>query len=214
MHNLEWIHAAYIRDGYISYRTRTLFTSLLLLSRVLYTCLLSLVCHCSVLVVICTYVGLFVSIRRTRGQTPLANPNDMDFVLRFFFIVLTNIVSPSSARTYSEIYSPHVILYQQMCWAPVYVLRLLVLLKYPVPGKSESCSCWFFCQIEIDFWILLQMKFLFGWLCSLCRSTPPSIRFFTPSQRRNSGVYSPSCLRPRELGTPTTAAVSIRRPSS
>ena len=66
----------------------------------------------SVFVVICTYMGLFVSIKRTRGQTPLANPNDMDFVLRFFFIVLTNI----------------------MCWAPVYVLRLLVLLKYPVPG--------------------------------------------------------------------------------
>lgn len=68
-------------------------------------------------VVICTYLGLFVSIKHTRGQTPLANPNDkeMDFVLRFFFIVLTNI----------------------MCWAPVYVLRLLVLLKYPVPG-------WFF----------------------------------------------------------------------
>lgn len=146
--NSRCIHTGWL---YISYRTRTLFTSLLLLSRVLYTCLLSLVCHCSVLVVICTYVGLFVSIRRTRGQTPLANPNDMDFVLRFFFIVLTNIVSPSSARTYSEIYSPHVILYRQMCWAPVYVLRLLVLLKYPVPGKSESCSCWFFCQIEIDF---------------------------------------------------------------
>ncbi|XP_046639013.1 relaxin receptor 2-like [Daphnia pulicaria] len=70
-----------------------------------------------VLVVICTYVGLFVSIRRTRGQTPLANPNDMDFVLRFFFIVLTNI----------------------MCWAPVYVLRLLVLLKYPVP---DEVSIW------------------------------------------------------------------------
>lgn len=50
----------------------------------------------SVLVVICTYVGLFVSIRRTRGSTPLANPNDMDFVFRFFFIVLTNIVSSLS----------------------------------------------------------------------------------------------------------------------
>lgn len=55
---------------------------------------------CSVLVVICTYVGLFVSIRRTRGSTPLANPNDMDFVLRFFFIVLTNIVIFKSLNSY------------------------------------------------------------------------------------------------------------------
>jgi len=65
-----------------------------------------------VLVVICTYAGLFISIWHTRRATPLAAV-DMDFVLRFFFIVLTNL----------------------MCWAPVYVLRLLVLFKYPVPGE-------------------------------------------------------------------------------
>ena len=61
--------------------------------------------------VICTYTGLFVSIRHTRCATPLA-VRDMDFALRFFFIVLTNC----------------------LCWAPVYVLRLMVLLKYSVPG--------------------------------------------------------------------------------
>ena len=72
-------------------------------------------------------MGLFVSIKRTRGQTPLANPNDMDFVLRFFFIVLTNI----------------------MCWAPVYVLRLLVLLKYPVPGYCVHQSFAFEILIQV-----------------------------------------------------------------
>ena len=71
----------------------------------------------SVLVVICTYAGLFISIWHTRRATPLAAV-DMDFVLRFFFIVLTNL----------------------MCWAPVYVLRLLVLFKYPVPGELPLSS--------------------------------------------------------------------------
>ena len=66
----------------------------------------------SVLVVVCTYTGLFISIRHTRCATPLAL-RDMDFALRFFFIVLVNC----------------------LCWAPVYVLRLMVLLKYHVPGN-------------------------------------------------------------------------------
>ena len=91
---------------------------------------------------ICTYLGLFVSIRRTRGQTPLANPNDMDFVFRFFFIVLTNI----------------------MCWAPVYVLRLLVLLKYPVPGITLLAIHFLkrrflykdrFCTDEVSIWVVV-----------------------------------------------------------
>ena len=72
---------------------------------------------------ICSYAGLFISIWHTRRATPLAAV-DMDFALRFFFIVLTNL----------------------MCWAPVYVLRLMVLFKYPVPGANNLILSFdFFC---------------------------------------------------------------------
>ncbi|XP_047499260.1 relaxin receptor 1-like [Penaeus chinensis] len=57
-----------------------------------------------VVLILLAYTGMFMSIRLTRGSTPL-NQGDREFALRFFFIVFTDC----------------------LCWTPIIVLRVLAL---------------------------------------------------------------------------------------
>ncbi|KAI4480633.1 hypothetical protein M0804_010186 [Polistes exclamans] len=61
------------------------------------------------------YVGMFASIWRTRHATPLS-AGDMEFALRFFLIVLTDAT----------------------CWAPIIILKILAMMKYPVPAELHA----------------------------------------------------------------------------
>ncbi|XP_043491943.1 relaxin receptor 1-like [Polistes fuscatus] len=61
------------------------------------------------------YVGMFASIWRTRHATPLS-AGDMEFALRFFLIVLTDAT----------------------CWAPIIILNILAMMKYPVPAELHA----------------------------------------------------------------------------
>ncbi|KAI4501344.1 hypothetical protein M0802_003717 [Mischocyttarus mexicanus] len=63
------------------------------------------------------YVGMFASIWRTRHATPLS-AGDMEFALRFFLIVLTDAT----------------------CWAPIIILKILAMMKYPVPESQMSIT--------------------------------------------------------------------------
>lgn len=60
-------------------------------------------------IIIYVYVAMFINIWQTRNSTPLSTI-DSEFVLRFFFIVLTDVV----------------------CWAPIIVLKISAMLKIPV----------------------------------------------------------------------------------
>ncbi|XP_032686679.1 relaxin receptor 1 isoform X2 [Odontomachus brunneus] len=61
------------------------------------------------------YTGMFVSIWRTRHTTPLS-AGDYEFALRFFLIVLTDAA----------------------CWAPIIALKILAMMKYPVPPDLHA----------------------------------------------------------------------------
>lgn len=58
------------------------------------------------------YFGMFLSIWKTRHACSLS-VGDSEFALRFFLIVLTDAA----------------------CWAPIIVLKIRALLKYPIPGE-------------------------------------------------------------------------------
>lgn len=58
------------------------------------------------------YVGMFISIWRTRHNTPLS-VGDSEFALRFFLIVFTDAA----------------------CWAPIIALKIIAIMKYPVARK-------------------------------------------------------------------------------
>ncbi|XP_076045314.1 uncharacterized protein LOC143027721 [Oratosquilla oratoria] len=74
----------------------------------------------SILVIIACYVSLFRNIRGTRLATPLASVGvgvgDMNFALRFFFIVLTDCV----------------------CWLPVMVAKVLALAEVRIPSEVNA----------------------------------------------------------------------------
>lgn len=57
------------------------------------------------------YLGMFISIVRTRRTTPLAVP-DVDVAVRFFFIVLTD----------------------ACCWAPIAIMKGLALARVHISG--------------------------------------------------------------------------------
>ncbi|KAJ8678751.1 hypothetical protein QAD02_014538, partial [Eretmocerus hayati] len=61
------------------------------------------------------YTGMFASIWRTRHATPLS-VLDSEFALRFFLIVLTDAI----------------------CWAPIIILKIMALAKYPVNPDLHS----------------------------------------------------------------------------
>ncbi|KAL2727151.1 relaxin receptor 1 isoform X1 [Vespula squamosa] len=61
------------------------------------------------------YAGMFASVWKTRHATPLS-VGDMEFALRFFLIVLTDAT----------------------CWAPIIVLKILAMMKYPVPAELHA----------------------------------------------------------------------------
>ncbi|XP_014488509.1 PREDICTED: relaxin receptor 1 [Dinoponera quadriceps] len=61
------------------------------------------------------YAGMFASIWRTRHATPLS-AGDSEFALRFFLIVLTDAA----------------------CWAPIIALKILAMMKYPVPPDLHA----------------------------------------------------------------------------
>ncbi|PBC31945.1 Relaxin receptor [Apis cerana cerana] len=61
------------------------------------------------------YFGMFLSIWKTRHACSLS-VGDSEFALRFFLIVLTDAA----------------------CWAPIIVLKIRALLKYPIPGFGLS----------------------------------------------------------------------------
>nr|CAD7438264.1 unnamed protein product [Timema bartmani] len=56
------------------------------------------------------YIGMFASICYTRKNTPITNLGDMEFAVRFFFIVLTD----------------------AGCWAPIIVLKLLAIERFDI----------------------------------------------------------------------------------
>ncbi|KYM83432.1 Relaxin receptor 1 [Atta colombica] len=61
------------------------------------------------------YIAMFTSIWRTRRATPLS-VGDSEFTLRFFLIVLTDAA----------------------CWAPIIALKILAMMKYPVPPDLHA----------------------------------------------------------------------------
>ncbi|XP_011869599.1 PREDICTED: relaxin receptor 1 isoform X2 [Vollenhovia emeryi] len=61
------------------------------------------------------YIAMFASIWRTRRATPLS-VGDSEFALRFFLIVLTDAA----------------------CWAPIIALKILAMMKYPVPPDLHA----------------------------------------------------------------------------
>ncbi|XP_076750979.1 leucine-rich repeat-containing G protein-coupled receptor 3 isoform X3 [Xylocopa sonorina] len=61
------------------------------------------------------YAGMFVSIWKTRHACSLS-VGDSEFVLRFFLIVLTDTA----------------------CWAPIIVLKIRALMKYPIPADLHA----------------------------------------------------------------------------
>ncbi|KYQ51006.1 Relaxin receptor 1 [Trachymyrmex zeteki] len=61
------------------------------------------------------YIAMFTSIWRTRRATPLS-VGDSEFALRFFLIVLTDAA----------------------CWAPIIALKILAMMKYPVPPDLHA----------------------------------------------------------------------------
>ncbi|XP_042881016.1 relaxin receptor 2-like [Penaeus japonicus] len=65
-----------------------------------------------VVLILLAYSGMFLSIRLTRGSTPL-NQGDREFALRFFFIVFTDC----------------------LCWTPIIVLRVLALAGVAISPK-------------------------------------------------------------------------------
>ncbi|XP_063595777.1 relaxin receptor 2-like [Penaeus indicus] len=65
-----------------------------------------------VVLILLAYTGMFLSIRLTRGSTPL-NQGDREFALRFFFIVFTDC----------------------LCWTPIIVLRVLALAGVAISPK-------------------------------------------------------------------------------
>ncbi|CAL4180943.1 unnamed protein product, partial [Meganyctiphanes norvegica] len=58
----------------------------------------------AVIVILMSYLGMFLSIQNTRAATPMCL-GDREFALRFFFIVLTDCI----------------------CWTPIIILRILAL---------------------------------------------------------------------------------------
>ncbi|KYN34437.1 Relaxin receptor 1 [Trachymyrmex septentrionalis] len=61
------------------------------------------------------YIAMFTSIWRTRRATPLS-VGDSEFAFRFFLIVLTDAA----------------------CWAPIIALKILAMMKYPVPPDLHA----------------------------------------------------------------------------
>ncbi|KAG5326923.1 RXFP1 protein, partial [Acromyrmex heyeri] len=61
------------------------------------------------------YIAMFTSIWRTRRATPLS-VGDSEFALRFFLIVLTDAA----------------------CWVPIIALKILAMMKYPVPPDLHA----------------------------------------------------------------------------
>lgn len=64
------------------------------------------------------YTWMFVSIYRTRQATPISSVGDFEFVIRFFFIVLTD----------------------AGCWAPIIVLKLIALNRVHIPGNRSTVT--------------------------------------------------------------------------
>ncbi|XP_068083115.1 relaxin receptor 1 isoform X2 [Anabrus simplex] len=63
------------------------------------------------------YTGMFVSIWRTRHATPISSVKDIEFIVRFFFIILTD----------------------AMCWAPIIALKLLAMGRVHI---SDELYAW------------------------------------------------------------------------
>ncbi|XP_069698671.1 relaxin receptor 2-like isoform X2 [Periplaneta americana] len=66
----------------------------------------------SLLLIAVLYAWMFVSIWRTRHATPISSVGDFEFVIRFFFIVLTD----------------------AGCWAPIFALKLVALSRVHIPA--------------------------------------------------------------------------------
>jgi hypothetical protein len=62
------------------------------------------------------YTWMFVSIWKTRQATPVSSVGDFEFVIRFFFIVLTD----------------------AGCWAPIIILKLIALNRVHIPGECPE----------------------------------------------------------------------------
>lgn len=69
------------------------------------------------------YAGMFASIWKTRHACSLS-VGDSEFALRFFLIVLTDAA----------------------CWAPIIILKIRAMMKYPIPGKLPAVSVTLICS--------------------------------------------------------------------
>ncbi|CAH1267408.1 RXFP2 [Branchiostoma lanceolatum] len=69
----------------------------------------------SLTIILCAYIGMFISIHRTRRsvKSPLSLLSDMSFAKRFFFIVLTD----------------------SMVWIPITVMKFMALTNAPISGS-------------------------------------------------------------------------------
>ncbi|XP_078683343.1 relaxin receptor 1-like [Branchiostoma floridae x Branchiostoma belcheri] len=72
----------------------------------------------SMIVILCAYTGMFISIQRTRRSigSPLSLLSDMSFSKRFFFIVLTD----------------------SLVWLPITVIKFAALLGLPISGSMYA----------------------------------------------------------------------------
>ncbi|XP_019621515.1 PREDICTED: relaxin receptor 1-like [Branchiostoma belcheri] len=72
----------------------------------------------SLTIILCAYIGMFISIHRTRRsvKSPLSLLSDMSFAKRFFFIVLTD----------------------SLVWIPITVLKFLALTNAPISGSMYA----------------------------------------------------------------------------
>lgn len=68
---------------------------------------------CAMIVIAVSYLGMFVSVVRTRQQANSCLKRDMSFAKRFFLIVITDAV----------------------CWIPVVVIKLLALSNVYLSGE-------------------------------------------------------------------------------
>ncbi|CAH1267413.1 RXFP2 [Branchiostoma lanceolatum] len=72
----------------------------------------------SMIIILCAYTGMFISIQRTRRSigSPLSLLSDMSFSKRFFFIVLTD----------------------SLVWLPITIIKFVALLGVPISGSMYA----------------------------------------------------------------------------
>lgn len=152
------------------------------------------------LMIVVFYTALLVSICRTRRATPLCML-DCEFAVRFFFIVLTDI----------------------LCWTPIIIVKVWVFFNYNISG-IHYYSFWSFLIIYPIFWFFFFLEDICSWLVvfiiPLNSAINPLLYTFTTPKYRNQilmrGWYKLILTNRRNpsMGPGTTIATGSLNPGN